>query len=119
MHAPVFIGVLRLQIVIRGARSKKDLRRPTVSLRDRLSSRFGLAVHQVSAAERPARSVLVGVTVGNDARELRSALDKAARYCVDDPVVPVGEVVVDVFRWDYEGMMTPGWRPDVHWSDDE
>ena len=119
MTGQVHIGVLRVALVVRSARSLKDLRRPVVSLRDRLGSRFNLAVHQIESGQRPARAVLVGVTVGNDARALRSLLDQAAAFARSSGGPLVADVVVDVFPWAFRARIPGEWQPSDGWNDDE
>jgi uncharacterized protein YlxP (DUF503 family) len=117
MQVDVYVGLVRVELVVPGARSLKELRRPTVSLRDRLAARFGLSVHQVGSASRPARAVLVGVTVGNDPRELWRLLDRAVSFA-HMSASPVSSAVVDVFPWQERGTIDAPWVAE-RWSGDE
>ena len=118
MDVDVYVGLIKVDVVVVGARSLKDLRRPLVSLRDRLRVHYGLSVHQVGSAMRPARGALVGVTVGNDARALRSHMDKAAAFARGSSVAAVS-ASVDVFAWQEHGMIDDSWIADGPWRDDE
>ena len=117
MTADIYVGLIRVELLIPGARSLKDLRRPTVSLRDRLAARFGLSVHQVSTELRPPRAVVVGVTAGNDPRELRSLLDRATAFAYGGGA-GVSRAVCDIFPWQERGSIQAEWLDDG-WSGDE
>ena len=74
----IWIGVLRLQILVPGARSLKDKRKAIQQIRERLKARGGLSVAEVGHLEDHTRAVLAVATVSNDARLLRSTLDTVA-----------------------------------------
>lgn len=71
----LWVGVLRLGLVVPGSRSLKDKRRAIAQLRDRLRARHNLSVAEVGHLDSPMRAVVGVAMVANDARFLRSALD--------------------------------------------
>lgn len=71
----LWVGVLRLGLVVPGARSLKDKRRAVAQLRDRLRARHNLSVAEVGHLDSPLRAVMAVSMVANDPRFLRSALD--------------------------------------------
>ena len=71
----LWVGVLRLGLVVPGSRSLKDKRRAVAQLRDRLRARHNLSVAEVGHLDSTIRAVIGVSMVGNDARFVRSALD--------------------------------------------
>lgn len=71
----IWIGALRLVLLVPGSRSLKDKRRDIAGVRDRLRSRKNVSVAEVGHLDDHRRAVLAVVMVGNDARFVRSALD--------------------------------------------
>ncbi len=74
----IWVGVLRLALVVPGSRSLKDKRRAVAHVRDRLSSRDHLSVAEVGMLDDHVRAVLAVAMVSNDQRYLRSTLDALA-----------------------------------------
>lgn len=95
----IFVGVARAVLHIPGARSLKDGRQVSVSLRDRVRQRFDVSVHEVEPSEDAARRVLVVTTAGNDGRVIRATLDRVRALMEAQGDAIVAHVDVDVFRW--------------------
>lgn len=74
----IWVGVLRLALVVPGSRGLKDKRRAVSHVRDRLRSRDHLSVAEVGLLEDHQRAVLAVAMVSNDQRLLRSTLDGLA-----------------------------------------
>ena len=76
------IGVLTLEIVLRDAHSLKDKRHVVKSLKDRLRSKFNVAVAEIDCQDLWQRAVVAAVTVSSDRvyaeRVLQSVEDEAA-----------------------------------------
>jgi uncharacterized protein YlxP (DUF503 family) len=85
-----WVGVLRLGLVVPGARSLKDKRRGLAAVRDRVRARHGFSVAEVGHLEDTLRGVLLVATVGNEPRLLRSVLDGLAHE-----IEGWGQVVVE------------------------
>jgi uncharacterized protein len=60
------IGVLTLEIVLRDAHSLKDKRHVVKSLKDRLRSKYNVAVAEIDYQDLWQRSVVAAVTVSSD-----------------------------------------------------
>lgn len=99
----VFIGLLRLRLRIRGARTLKDRRRPVKSLTDRIAHRHGVVVHEIAAFMQPARVTLALTTCGGEPRQIESALQAVERTVVSMPDLEVLDATHDVFRWQEQG----------------
>jgi len=95
----IWVGVLRIEVLVPGARSLKDRRQTVRSVRDRMRSRFEVTVHEVGTGSDPGRQTLVITTAGNDAAPIRSVLDRCGDLVRRHAVASVGRVDVDVFRW--------------------
>jgi uncharacterized protein YlxP (DUF503 family) len=97
--ADVYIGVMRVVLRIPGARSLKDGRQVAHSLRDRVRHRFDVTFHEVEPSATPGRRTAVLTTAGNDARLIRSILDRVRGFLESSAGALVAEVDVDVFQW--------------------
>ncbi|MBX2798763.1 MAG: DUF503 domain-containing protein [Myxococcales bacterium] len=95
----IYVGVVRLVIQVPGARTRKDRRQVISSVRDRLRHRFEVAVHEIGTSGDPTHQVMVLTTAGNDARVVRSVLDRCVGTVHDHPVAIAIQVDVDVSRW--------------------
>jgi uncharacterized protein YlxP (DUF503 family) len=76
------IGVLTLEIRIEGAHSLKDKRQVVKSLKDRLRSKFNVAVAEIDHQDLWQRAAVAAVTVSSDhehaQKVLQSVEDEAA-----------------------------------------
>lgn len=76
------IGVLTLDIVLRNSQSLKDKRHVVKSLKDRLRSKFNVAVAEIDYQDLWQRAVVAAVTVSSDhtraQQVLQSVEDEAA-----------------------------------------
>jgi len=79
------VGVLELNLVIRDALSLKDKRRVVKGLKDRLRSRFDVAVAEVDAQDARQKAVLGVAVVGSDARVLGQILNKVVDFVRKHP----------------------------------
>jgi hypothetical protein len=70
------VGVLQFTILLRSCRSLKQKRHVIQSIKDRLRSRFNVAVAEVDDLDLWQKGTLGVVTCGNDAKRLQSNLDK-------------------------------------------
>ena len=75
----IWIGILRLSLVIPNSRSLKDKRRVVSRIRERLRAKKNLTVAEVGHLESRTRAILVVSLISNDARNVRSQLDVLAR----------------------------------------
>jgi len=70
------IGVLRVRLGIFEARSLKDKRRVTKSLKDRLASRHNVSIAEIDDLDHRQAATLGLAMVANEARFVESALSK-------------------------------------------
>ena len=95
----IWVGVVRLEIVVPGARTLKDRRQGVLSVRDRLRHRLEVTVNEVESTDDPERQPIVCTTAGNDQRSIRTILDRAVATVREHPAVVLGRVDLEVFRW--------------------
>lgn len=72
----IWVGVLRLSLLIPGARSLKDKRRVVAQLRDRVKARHHLHAAEVGSLDDHGRAVMALSIVSNEAAAARSFLDR-------------------------------------------
>jgi len=65
----MFVGVLRLTLTIPGSRSLKDKRRVTLSLKERLQSRFHVSAAEVSSLDNHRVAEIGVAVVSNEAAQ--------------------------------------------------
>ena len=77
------IGVLTLELRLESSHSLKDKRHVVQSLKDRLRSKFNVAVAEIDAQDLWQRAVVAAVTVSSDhvfaEKVLRAVEDEAAQ----------------------------------------
>jgi uncharacterized protein YlxP (DUF503 family) len=95
----VFVGVLRMCLVIDGARNLKDRRRVVRSLQDRIRHKFSVSIHQLGGSSRPTEQEIVVTTAGNNRVLIRKTLQDVATFVEQGPAAWVREIDMDVFRW--------------------
>ena len=94
----LWVGVLRLGLVVPGSRSLKDKRRAVAQIRDRLRARPNLSVAEIGHLDSTIRAVMGVSMVANDARFLRSALDALRADIQSWSVALVEEADISIHR---------------------
>jgi uncharacterized protein YlxP (DUF503 family) len=72
----MYVGSLKVRLLIREARTLKDKRQVLQSIKDRLRDRFNLAVAEVEAQDHRQLAVLGFATVSNEAAHARGQLEQ-------------------------------------------
>lgn len=97
----LWVGVLRLGLLVPGSRSLKDKRRAILQIRDRLQARHHVAVAEVGHLDNPLRGVVSVSCTGNDPQVLRSTLDHLLHEIRSWSMALVDESDVAILRpWD-------------------
>ena len=92
------IGVLTLELKIDHAHSLKDKRHVVKSLKEKLRSRFNLAVAEIDCQDLWQRSVVAAVTVAADrprAEQVLQAVEKEAALLLGEALVGATVVWLD------------------------
>jgi len=72
----MIVGSIRVRLLVRQARNLKDKRRIILSIKDRLRNAFNVSVAEVDGRNHRQLADLGMATVGTDAREVNSVLDR-------------------------------------------
>ena len=85
-----------MRFLLRQTRSLKDKRRVYQRLRDRVLSRFDVAVSQVESPDSLGQLVVGFAAVGGDRRVLRSTLEQVASYVDGLYLAPIARQEISV-----------------------
>jgi uncharacterized protein len=94
---PAAVGVLTFELRLEQSHSLKDKRQVVKSLKDRLRSRFNVAVAEIGEQEMWQRAIVAAVTVSGDRKTAEEALQRVE----EDASGILGEMLV---RADLEWM---------------
>ncbi len=100
----MWVAVLRLDVAIPGARSRKDRRQAVKSLKERLGSRFNVSCAEVDDQQSWVRASLGIAACGNEKSSMEEKADAIARYAAHDAGVMLGRVKRDVFRFEDDSL---------------
>lgn len=103
----IWVGVLRIELQVPGARSLKDRRMGVAHVRDRVRARHGFAVAEVGHRDDHQRAVLAISSVSGDPAPLRAALDQLAGEIEGWGKVLVTSRHVELWR----ALSEPRWAP--------
>jgi uncharacterized protein YlxP (DUF503 family) len=82
----MFIGSLRVRLLVRESRSLKDKRQVVRSIKDRLRNSFNVSIAEVEAEENRQLIVLGLAMVSNEAKHVRSTLEQIVAALRGHPV---------------------------------
>ena len=90
------VGTLEIVLLIRESHSLKSRRRVVRSLIDRIRSRYGVAVADVSREDLWQQAVLGVAAVSNDGRHVDEVLANVLRFVSSDPRAEVIDRKLDI-----------------------
>ena len=90
------VGTLEIVLLIRESHSLKSRRRVIRSLVDRIRSRYGVAVADVSEEDLWQQAVLGVAAVSNDGRHVDEVLMNVLRFVRSDPRAEVIDHKLDI-----------------------
>ena len=88
----MIVGVLTIQIHMKGVNSLKEKRSIVKSLIERLKSRFNFSVSQVDKQDNKTCAVIGMAFVSNDTKFINSQLDLAVNFIRRDGRCYVGQI---------------------------
>jgi uncharacterized protein YlxP (DUF503 family) len=91
------VGVLQFTILLRSSHSLKQKRHVLKSIKDRLRARYNVAVAEVDDHDLWQKGTLGLVTCGNDAKRIRSQLDKIVMVLRLHPTAELIDWQIDLF----------------------
>jgi uncharacterized protein YlxP (DUF503 family) len=94
----IWVGVLRVVVVVPGSRSLKDKRRVIAQTKDRIRARHDLSVAEVGYLDDSMRSVLAVAMVSSDHRLIESTLGSIETDIRDWGNALVEEQSIDIAR---------------------
>lgn len=95
----MWVGALRMSFLLRQTRSLKDKRRVYQQIRDRVLSRFDVAVSQVESPDSLGQLVIGVAAVGGDRLVVRGALEQVASYVDSLYLAPIARQEISVERF--------------------
>lgn len=90
------IGVLKLDLLIRGARSLKDKRRVVKSLKDRIRHRFNTSVAEVDFLDEWRRARLAICVVSRESRFANTQLNEIARFASSNSTAEIANIDIEM-----------------------
>ena len=82
----MIVGSLHVRLLVRQAKTLKDKRRVVLSIKDRLRNAFNVSVAEIDSQDHRQLAVLGIAMVGNDSRQVTSALDRIVDALRGHPV---------------------------------
>ena len=82
----MYVGSLRVRLLIREARTLKDKRQVVQSVKDRLRERFNVSVAEVEAHDNRQLAVLGVALVSNESAHVRTTLEQIVSALRSHPV---------------------------------
>jgi len=97
----MIVGAALIELHVHGSRSLKEKRGVVRSVVQRLRARMNLSVAEVGGQDLWQRAVIGVVTVGTDARRLRSVLDRAVDFVAGTGLAEVTDSDVEILRLEH------------------
>ncbi len=94
----IWVGVLRLSLMVPGSRSLKDKRRAVARIRDRIRARQNLSVAEVGHLEHRSRAILAVALIANDPSHIRAVLDSLVHAAAGWGPAHIEGQSISVFR---------------------
>jgi hypothetical protein len=92
----MFVGSLRVRLLVRDSRSLKDKRQVLRSIKDRLRNEFNVSVAEVDAQDNRQLIVLGLAMVGGDRTHVRTTLEHVVAALRSHPVAELLDHELDV-----------------------
>ena len=92
----MIVGSLRVRLVVRESRTLKDKRRVVQNIKDRLRNAFNVSIAEIDAQDNRQLIVLGIAMVGNESRQVISALDRIVDALRGHPVAELLDYEKDV-----------------------
>jgi uncharacterized protein YlxP (DUF503 family) len=92
----VYVGSLRVRLLLREARSLKDKRQVLRSIKDRLRNQFNVSVAEVEEQDNRQLIVLGVAMVGNERKFVQTALEQIVAALRVHPVAELLDHELDV-----------------------
>lgn len=87
----MYVGTLKVYLILRQSRSLKDKRQVVSSIKDRLQQSFNISVAEVDLMDDRQQAVLGMAMVSNEASHLQGALQKIVDALRSHPVAELAK----------------------------
>ncbi len=87
----MYVGSLRVRLILRQSRSLKDKRQVVHSIKDRLSNSFNISIAEVDLMDDRQQAVLGIAMVSNEQSHLQGALQQILSALRSHPVAELAE----------------------------
>lgn len=102
-RSEMFVGGLRVRLLVREARSLKDKRQVVRGIKDRLHNDLGVCAAEVGALEDHRQAILGFSTVANEATQARQVLEQVVARLRAHPVAEFCGHELEVLSFDELG----------------
>lgn len=92
----MYIGLLQIEVLLQ-AQSLKEKRFVVKGFKDRIRSKFNIAVAETDFNEKWQRSQLSMVVVGNEKKYLEKKLRQVLQHAIDNPLWAVNRHFIDFY----------------------
>jgi len=99
----MFVGVMRLGLMIPGARSLKDKRRVVLSFKERVQARFKVSIAEVGSLDHPKHATFGVAVVSNDAGICDSVLADVAHVAGTLPDAVLADRATEIVPFGQSG----------------
>lgn len=99
----MFVGVMRLGLMIPGARSLKDRRRVVLSFKERVQARFKVSIAEVGSLDHPRHATFGVAVVSNDAAVCDSVLADVAHVAGTLPDAVLADHATEIVPFGQSG----------------
>ena len=93
----MIVGVMRVRLVLREARSLKDKRSVVKGVKDRLRSRFNVSVAETGFLEARQQAEIGLAAVANERRRVEDVLTRALRHIAGAPGAELASHEIEYF----------------------
>ena len=97
----MIVGAALIELHVHGSQSLKEKRGVVRSVLQRIRNRFNVSAAEVEGQDTWQRAVLGVVTVGHDAREVRSVLDRVVAFAESVGLAEVTNSDVEVLNLEH------------------
>ena len=90
-NSPMYVGTLRVRLILRQSRSLKDKRQVVNSIKDRLRNSFNISIAEVDLMDDRQQAVLGIAMVSNENAHVQGALQHVLSAIRSHPVAELAE----------------------------
>jgi len=101
----MFVGGLRVRLLVRDSRSLKDKRQVVRGIKDKLRQDLGVCASEVDSLEDHRQAVLGFASVANEASQARQVLEQVVQRLRAHPVAELCGHELEVLSFDELGSM--------------